>query len=198
MKPAKNVAEWVVFYDLELVQKMTVLIQMILQIGENAINVKEQAESREENKMISSLSGKYFWLSNFYSSPIKYEGMDFPSVEAAFQAAKTIDRTKRLSFCAVNPSTAKRLGRRLDLRPDWEEIKDQVMLDCLRNKFAAGTSLARLLMDTGKEELVEGNLWHDNYWGDCKCYRCEDIKGKNKLGQLLMQVRDELNAADSK
>lgn len=86
----------------------------------------------------------------------------------------------------------------MELREDWEEIKSQVMLDCLRNKFAAGSMLARALQDTGKEILVEGNLWHDNTWGDCKCNHCCDIKGQNLLGRLLMQVRDELNAADTK
>lgn len=72
------------------------------------------------------------------------------------------------------------------------------MLDCLRNKFAAGSMLAQSLKDTGKEVLVEGNLWHDNFYGDCKCDRCNDIKGQNLLGKLLMQVRDELKAADIK
>lgn len=146
--------------------------------------------------MISYFSGKYAWLSNFFSSNIIYDGMTFTSVEAAFQAAKEVDKTKRLKFCGqIAPGAAKRLGRMVKLREDWEEIKDQVMLDCLRDKFAAGTKLAELLLATGNEELVEGNLWHDNEWGDCKCYRCEDIRGKNKLGKLLMQVRDELNAS---
>lgn len=146
--------------------------------------------------MISSFTGKYRWLSNFFESPVEYENMIFSSVEAAFQAAKTTDRIKRLAFCNVRPNRAKAMGRRLDLRPDWEEVKNQVMLDCLRNKFAAGTILAQLLMDTGKESLKEGNSWHDNVWGDCKCERCANIKGENRLGKLLMQVRDELNAAN--
>lgn len=146
--------------------------------------------------MISSFFGKYRWLSNFFESPIVYDSMIFSSVEAAFQAAKTTDKIKRLSFCGnISPSQAKGMGRQLDLRPDWEEIKSQVMLDCLRSKFAAGTPLAEKLLDTGAERLVEGNFWHDNIWGDCKCDRCANIKGKNLLGKLLMQVREELNTA---
>lgn len=146
--------------------------------------------------MISSFAGQYRWLSNFHLGTVEYEDMTFDSVEAAFQAAKTTDRTKRLAFCGpLAPGAAKRLGRSLELRPDWEQVKEQVMLDCLRSKFAAGSDLAKMLMATGKEELVEGNLWHDNEWGDCKCYRCDHIKGKNKLGRLLMKVRDELNAS---
>lgn len=125
--------------------------------------------------------------------------MIFNSVEAAFQAAKTTDRTARLSFCGdISPSKAKRMGRNLTLREDWEDIKSQVMLDCLRSKFAAGSMLAAALKNTGKEFLVEGNFWHDNIWGDCKCAYCSNIKGQNLLGKLLMQVRDELNVADSK
>lgn len=149
--------------------------------------------------MISLFSGKYYWLSNFADSPVIYEGMTFPSVEAAFQAAKTTDRAKRLAFCGkVRPNQAKAMGRQLDLRPDWEEIKSQVMLDCLRSKFASGTVFADLLMATGNEYLKEGNVWHDNTWGDCKCERCANIQGENRLGKLLMQVRDELNATNSK
>ena len=148
--------------------------------------------------MISSFAGKYRWLSNFFESPVVYEVMTFPSVEAEFQAAKTTDRLKRLSFCGnIRPNQAKAMGRQLELRSDWEEVKNQVMLDCLRNKFAAGTILAQLLMDTGKEPLKEGNTWHDNTWGDCKCERCANIRGENRLGKLLMQVRDELNASQS-
>lgn len=148
--------------------------------------------------MISSFTGRFRWLSNFFETPIVYDGMTFPSVENAFQAAKTTNRLTRLNFCGqVRPNQAKAMGRQLTLRSDWEDVKEQVMLDCLRNKFAAGTTLAQLLVDTGKEPLKEGNTWHDNTWGDCKCERCVDIKGQNLLGKLLMQVRDELNAANS-
>lgn len=144
--------------------------------------------------MIAKFRGQYSFLSNFYETPVIYEDMVFPSVEAAFQAAKTETRALRVGFTNATPVVAKRMGRELPLRKDWEKIKSQVMLECLRSKFAAGNTLARMLMETGKEELVEGNFWHDNEWGNCTCDRCSDRPGRNLLGKLLMQVRDELNA----
>lgn len=82
------------------------------------------------------------------------------------------------------------------MRPDWERVKDEAMLACLRAKFSDPV-LADKLLDTGIEELVESNYWHDNYWGDCTCSHNTQCKnpGKNMLGTLLMQVRKEI--ADS-
>ena len=77
------------------------------------------------------------------------------------------------------------MGRSVSLRPDWEDIKDDVMLEGLYRKFT-NDELAEWLLDTGDEELVEGNWWGDRYWGVCNGI------GQNKLGKLLMKVREEL------
>ena len=141
--------------------------------------------------MINCFEREYAFLSNFYPSPIEYEGIKYPTVEAAFQAAKTPDLHMKMTIAtAEHPGKAKRMGRKVILREDWEEIKDQVMEDCLRLKFS-DPILREKLLATGDEELEEGNWWHDNYWGSCYCSRCGDV-GKNKLGYLLMKIRKEI------
>jgi len=123
------------------------------------------------------------------------DGISFATVENAFQAAKTEDAEEKTRIAATtNPVVAKRLGRRVRLRPDWEGVKDKVMLEMLRLKFADPVLAARLLA-TGDAELVEGNRWHDNYWGSCACEKCGN-RGENKLGRLLMKVREELAGSD--
>lgn len=142
--------------------------------------------------MIEKFEGKYDFLSNFYESEIEFEGIIYPTVEHAFQAAKTLDIKEREEIAKLpNPSLAKRAGRSVKLRMDWENIKDEVMLTCLRAKFAI-PELRERLIHTGNEWLVEGNTWHDNYWGDCSCFKCANIKGKNTLGYLLCKVRKEI------
>lgn len=144
--------------------------------------------------MINRFTDEHFFLSNFYPSQIELDGMTFESVEAAFQAAKTLDMSERRQFVGKNPSEAKRLGRRnVVLRSDWEEVKYGIMLDLVRQKFK-NQGLKQKLLDTGDQYLVEGNDWHDNIWGDCDCFKCQKITGKNNLGKILMKVREELKA----
>ena len=141
-------------------------------------------------KVIDSFEGHYFWLSNFYPSPITYQGITYPTVEHAFQAAKTTNKKEKLLIAAAeSPGQAKRMGRRVALRPDWEKVKEQVMYDCIRLKFNDPT-LRKQLIGTYVFALVERNWWHDNCWGSCTCGRCRD-RGQNKLGQILMKVREE-------
>lgn len=144
--------------------------------------------------MIKDFTGKYFFLSNFYNSYLVYEGDVYCSTEAAFQAAKTLDKTEKLRIAKLSPSDAKKAGRRLKLRKDWEGIKDIVMYEVCRAKFTMNDSLhlREKLLATGDEELVEGNTWHDNYWGDCQCEKCKHIEGRNQLGKILMKIREEL------
>ena len=90
---------------------------------------------------------------------------------------------------------ATRRGRdRLTLvRYDWDEIKGEVMLPIVREKFKQNPDLAEKLLATGNAYLIEGNYWHDNYFGICTCKECHHKgEGKNVLGRILMQVRDEL------
>lgn len=144
-------------------------------------------------KPIDSFDGKYAFLSNFYSSPIyDTDGIEYPTVEHYFQAMKTLDFTMRLRIAnAPTPGQAKRLGRHVNLRRDWNEVKTDVMRDALRLKFSQ-PSLRKKLLDTEDAWLEEGNIWHDNIWGDCHCHICEDIVGENRLGKLLMEIREEI------
>lgn len=147
--------------------------------------------------MIYSFEGKYAFLSNFDKSPIVDEhGIVYPTNEHFFQAMKTLNIAERAAIAAApSPGKAKRMGRQVALRSDWEAIKNDVMLEGLRKKFA-DPKLAQKLLNTAEEHLVEGNTWHDNYWGICHCGRPSCGVGSNMLGNLLMQVRDELRGPD--
>ena len=138
--------------------------------------------------MIDNFKGKYFFLSNFFPSNILYQGILYHNAEVAFQAQKDPSRCEE--FRRLNPSEAKRLGRRVKLRSDWEQVKDDIMYDVVNNKFMQNKKLAEQLMATGEEDLVEGNDWGDRYWGVCRGV------GKNKLGQILKRVRSELVVTD--
>ena len=142
--------------------------------------------------MIKEFTGKYEFLSNFWQSPFTYEGITYPTNEHFFQAMKTLNPNERMWIAsAETPGQSKRRGRTCKLRYDWEDVKDEVMLIGLRLKFSNPTLRMQLLM-TGDEELVEGNWWHDNVWGNCSCDACRPIVGQNRLGKLLMQVRNEI------
>lgn len=136
--------------------------------------------------MIDRFDGEYAFLSNYSASPFRINYVLFPTMEHYFQANKADNQNDYLHIAyAPTPGKAKQLGRKIQLRPDWEEIKDNVMLTGLRKKFA-DPELRNLLLATGDEELIEGNYWGDTYWGVCNGV------GQNKLGKLLMQVREEI------
>jgi ribA/ribD-fused uncharacterized protein len=142
----------------------------------------------EENVMqvIDSFRGEYGFLSSFHKCKVEFEGMTYPSVEHAFQAAKNPDPEYRRSIAAVgSPVTAKRMGKKTALRPDWEEVKDGIMYKLLKSKFTDPV-LRDKLIATGSAELIEGNNHWDRYWGVCRG------EGQNKLGKLLMKVREEV------
>jgi ribA/ribD-fused uncharacterized protein len=137
-------------------------------------------------KMINSFTGKYFFLSNFYEAPVKWKGITYRNNEAAFQSAKVLDKTLRKEFSDLDPSSAKRKGRQVKLRPGWDEIKFDIMYDICYEKFSQNEDLKIKLLDTGEEHLEEGNNWGDKIWGTVKG------KGQNLLGKILMEVREEL------
>lgn len=135
---------------------------------------------------IDLFRGDYAFLSNFQKCNIEFEGDVYPTVEHAFQAAKTFDKEERkriLSF--ASPVIAKRIGRRVRLRPDWENVKCDIMLELLQKKFK-NPALAEKLLATGDIELIEGNKYGDRFWG------MVNGEGKNILGKLLMEVRSDL------
>lgn len=139
---------------------------------------------------VSSFTGPFQCFSNFFESQVKLDGMEFNTVEAAFQAAKTLDFDKRREISTLAPHMAKRVGRNVLLRPEWESIKEPIMLHLLLQKFAPGTNFRRILMSTKGRHICEGNTWHDNIWGDCTCPDCRNKPGKNLMGKLLMYIRD--------
>ena len=139
-----------------------------------------------------SKTADYYELSNFSPHGFQLDGAYWPTVEHYFQAQKFPaqpayqEKIRR----ARSPKDAKALGRsrKVPLRPDWEEIKDEVMRRALRAKFGAHPELVALLLGTGARELVE-NAPSDAYWG---CGRTGT--GKNRLGCLLMELRAALKA----
>ena len=141
---------------------------------------------------INSFSGEFEFLSNFYPSPIIVAGESFPTVEHCFQAFKAEHKEDfiRIQTAAV-PGLAKRIGRSVEMRPDWENIKIDVMRSALEKKFAI-PELREKLLATGNEPLIEGNWWHDNTYGDCKCDKCAVKLGRNLLGKLLMDLRTRI------
>ena len=142
--------------------------------------------------IIDEFINEYDFLSNFYPSAFTHDGITYPTNEHFFQAMKTLDLTDRFGIAAAAfPGQAKRMGRRVILRSDWEQVKEYYMELGLRLKFA-NPELAQKLLNTGDAELIEGNWWHDNTWGSCKCPDCNNKPGKNLLGHLLMKLRSEL------
>lgn len=143
--------------------------------------------------MICTFSGPYGrFLSNFYPCTITFDGDTYPSVEHAYQASKTFSRAERGPIRRAKlASTAKRLGKEVTLRPDWEQVRIGIMEAFLRQKFA-DPRLARLLAGTEDHELIEGNEWGDTFWGVCKGV------GENHLGKLLMKIREEIRPRASR
>jgi hypothetical protein len=142
--------------------------------------------------MIDQFDGGYAFLSNFWPGPVVLDRVTYPTVEHAFQAAKTRNRHERESIAALpTPGAAKRAGRKVTLREDWERVKVGIMEELVRQKFA-DPELAGRLLATGDEELVEGNTWNDRFWGVCRG------QGLNELGKILMRVRAELREQSSR
>ena len=149
--------------------------------------------------MIERFRGEYRWLSNFWPAPVEWDGLRYPTVEHAYQAAKTEDPWERQEILhASTPGKAKRLGQKVTMHPEWDKIKSLVMYELLQQKFASGSGLAQKLLDTGDQRIYEGNTWHDNYWGWCFCDSCKTrrtAKPRNVLGNILMRIREELKEA---
>lgn len=137
--------------------------------------------------MIGPFRNKYRFLSNFWPAEVVYGEMVFPTVEHAYQAAKTFSLEHREQIRqAVTPGEAKRLGKLVSIRSSWEYDKLTVMRSLVSQKFRKHPSLRRMLLETDDEELIEINKWYDRFWGVC------DGDGHNHLGKILMEVREEL------
>lgn len=137
--------------------------------------------------MINSFRGKYDFLSNFYPSSVYWDRLPYPSVEHAFQAAKTLDSKEREKIRRTpSAGTAKKLGRNVTLRENWNEYRLILMEELLRQKFTRHEWLQRALIETGDEHLEEGNYCGDSFWGTVNGV------GENNLGKLLMKIRAEI------
>jgi ribA/ribD-fused uncharacterized protein len=133
----------------------------------------------------------YGAFSNFAAYPIAIDGRLWPTSEHFFQAQKfTRDEDREAILAERSPMRAAQLGRDRSrpVRADWDDVRDEVMLAALRAKFTQHAELRALLLDTGDAELVEHTA-NDRYWADGG-----DGTGRNMLGKLLMQVRDELRS----
>lgn len=141
--------------------------------------------------MITSFRGLYSFLSNFYPVEIKFKNEVYPSVEHAFQAAKCEKECDRKNIlAAATATTAKFLGRSVQMRSRWDLEKYAVMEILLRKKFNQ-PKMRKLLKMTSTRQIIERNHWHDVYWGVCSCERHKN-RGENMMGVLLMKIRSEL------
>ena len=137
---------------------------------------------------ITSFRGKYAFLSNFYAAEVTYDGLTYPTNEAAFQAAKCLNPEERIPFTETkNPVVVKRMGRQVKLRSDWNFVKLGIMEKIVRAKFEEHPDLAEQLVATGDLPIMEGNNWHDTFWG----VDAATGRGENHLGEILMKVRVE-------
>ena len=141
--------------------------------------------------MIMNFRDDYYFLSNFYPCEVLYDGHKYLSAEAAFQAQKTTDNNEKALFETYSASVAKRHGREVCIRDDWEKVKVSLMYDIVLAKFTSNPVLADRLLATGNETLAEGNTWGDTFWGVC------NGNGKNMLGIILMKVRDALRIKET-
>lgn len=141
---------------------------------------------------ISEFKGSYEFLSNFYKSPLVMGERVFTTVEHAYQAAKA-ETPEDFTYVAsaATAAEAKKRGRKIVLRDDWEAAKFGVMRNLLAIKFEPKTMLAEMLLLTDPHELIEGNWWGDRIWGVCKG------TGENWLGWLLMAQRAHLLALEA-
>ena len=137
-------------------------------------------------KTINDFRNEYFFLSNFYMAPVTFEGITYTNSEAAFQAQKCIDAEDRKVFSTMSPSEAKRAGRHVKLRPDWETIKVDIMTKIVESKFTQNVNLGLKLLETQDSYLEEDNTWGDRIWGTV------NGNGQNLLGKILMQTRTKL------
>ena len=135
-----------------------------------------------------TFTGAFDFLSNFYPARVEVGGVCYSNAEAAFQAQKCVDAAERGEFAELVAVKAKRRGRQVKLRPDWDSVRLGVMEEVVRAKFRQNSDLAARLLGTGRLPLAEGNSWGDLFWGvDVKTG-----KGENHLGRILMKIREEL------
>lgn len=171
----------------------------------------QRAKTDPLPKRIGVFKGDWGFLSNFSPVVVKlcidHQGVphagltgdavdieEYASVEHAYQAAKFLDAKirERFRLPGMEPGQAKNYAKYLEnqgkVRPDWKQVNLEIMRGLLVQKFTYSI-LRRKLIATFGAELVEGNWWHDNFFGNCLCDECQSILGQNHLGRLLMEIR---------
>lgn len=145
-----------------------------------------------DKEQITSFREEYFFLSNFYPCNVTIDGITYNNAEAAFQAQKSEDVDIRKAFVGLSGKEAKKLGRKVKLRPHWDDIRIPAMQFVVQQKFRENKDLREKLLNTKDAELIECNTWNDRFWGVCKG------KGKNILGKILMDTRSYFNSPMTK
>ena len=141
----------------------------------------------QKRACIDFFRGEYEYLSNFYPAKLTFDGIAYLNSEAAYQAQKCATAKDRTQFSRLSADEAKRLGQKVPLRPDWDLVKLELMAQVVRAKFSQHPRLAKKLLETVGKPLIEGNTWHDVFWG-------MDLKtreGENHLGRILMALRQD-------
>ena len=139
----------------------------------------------EGKLIIDEFQGEYRWLSNFWTCNVYIDTLIYPSSEAAYQAYKTANEAERLQFTEMNPGQAKKAGKTIKLREDWEEVKIPIMYRILLCKFTQNRDLMQKLANIPYgTKFIEGNNWNDTFWGVSK----KTGMGYNILGKLLGEV----------
>ena len=140
----------------------------------------------QERECIDMFREEYEFLSNFYPAKMEFEGIAYHSSEAAYQAQKCKNPEDKILFANMYADEAKRFGRKVEMREDWEEVKVDLMQKIVIAKFAQHPELAVRLLETGKKPLKEGNYWGDVFWG----IDHRTGEGENHLGRILMELRE--------
>jgi len=151
------------------------------------------------NVIIDDFRGEYFFLSNFYLREITFHGIKFHSTEQAYMWCKTQVPEEQAAILALpTPGQVKLYcseeSGKITLREGWDNLRTFEMYNVVLAKFDQHTDLAERLIATEDALLIEGNWWHDNFWGDCTCGKKEECKmpGRNMLGQIHMKIRAKL------
>lgn len=140
---------------------------------------------------IKGFFGSYRWLSNFHESPVYYNGILFLSSENAYQSAKCKNSDDIIKYLGISPSQSKKISKTIESVDNWHDIKYDIMSSIVFDKFYRDLELRHLLLSTGNKYLEETNHWNDIYWGVCNGV------GQNKLGLILMKVRDFWSIKDN-
>lgn len=152
--------------------------------------------------MINKFEGRFRFLSNFYPCKIEHKGIKYPSVEHFYVAMKVTEMQlldgvyytaadfREMISRISNPGDVKKIGSRVKIRRDWDDKKLEFMNWAVREKFKDET-LSEMLLSTSDQEIIEGNWWHDKFWGVCSCPKCNNT-GDNNLGKILMTIRGEI------